>query len=69
MDGKEHPYAMPDSTVVSLRLLCGQDFTDAVPFTVTEMWSPTSTGKFLFEIFLHIRVGSVFKRKREPRRG
>ncbi len=54
MAGKEHAYAMPDSTVVSLRLLCGPDFDfdfpDAVPFHVTEMGldSPTGTGETIF---------------------
>ncbi len=43
MAEREHTYAMPDSTVMSLRLLCGPDFDfpDAVPFHVTEM-GPTS---------------------------
>ena len=47
MASEEHTYAIPDSTVVSLRLLCGPDFDfdypDAVPFHVTEMDSTSTT--------------------------
>ena len=51
MANEEHSYAIPDSTVTSLRLLCGPDFTfdvpAAVPFHITEMApvSPTDTGR------------------------
>ncbi len=50
MASKEHTYAILDKTTVSLRLLCGYDFPDAVPFHVTEMaCSPsTDTGKYNF---------------------
>ncbi len=46
MANKEHNYAIPDTTTISLRLLCGMDFPDAVPFHVTEMgpMSPSHTG-------------------------
>ncbi len=54
MAGYEHAYAMPDSTVMLLRLLCGPDFDfpDAVPFHVTKMEQPSSprTGKSNFEL-------------------
>ena len=47
MASEEHTYAIPDSTVTSLRLLCGPDFNfdwpDAVPFHVTEMDSTSTT--------------------------
>ncbi len=47
MASEEHTYAIPDSTVASLRLLCRPDFQfdypDAVPFHVTEMDSTSST--------------------------
>ena len=47
MDKEEHPYALPDSTTISLRLLCSQDFPDAMPFHITELApdSPTDTGE------------------------
>ncbi len=53
MARQEHTYALLDSTVVSLSLLCGPDFDydfpDAVPFHVTEMEnSPTGTGEYNF---------------------
>ncbi len=54
MAQREHTYTIPDSTVMSLHLLCGPDFDfdfpDAVPFHVTEMaCSPsTDTGKLNF---------------------
>ncbi len=54
MDNEEHPYALPDSTTLSIRLLCGQDFPDAVPFHVTELapdWS-MDTGKILLRTLL-----------------
>ncbi len=51
MANKEHDYAIPDTTMVSLRLLCGMDFPDTVPFHVTEMaCSPSrDAGELNFE--------------------
>ncbi len=55
MASKEHTYAIPDSTVASLHLLCRPDFDfdypDTVPFHVTEMDST----------FLRIQVGTFFE--------
>ncbi len=34
-----HTYAMPDSTCSVIAEILGQDFMDAVPFHVTELWS------------------------------
>ncbi len=55
MVSKEHTYAILDTTTVSLRLLCGYDFPDAVPFHVTEMaCSPsTDTGRQLLRTHFH----------------
>ncbi len=55
MATEEHSYALADSTTVSIRLLCGpdfEDFTDAVPFHVTDMYkgSPTDSGKLYFKL-------------------
>ncbi len=54
MASYKHAYAMPDSTVMSLRLLCGPDFDfpDAVPFHITEMEQSPSLhiGKSNFEL-------------------
>ncbi len=48
MAWNEHPYCLPDTTV-SLRLLCGTDFPDAVPFLVTDLaMTPMDTGRPLF---------------------
>ena len=51
MASREHSYAIPDSTTVSLHLLCGTDFPDAVPFHITEMAHspPTDTGESYFD--------------------
>ncbi len=43
MDTNKHSYAMADSTTISIHLVCGQDFPDAVPFHVTEMQDLFST--------------------------
>ena len=52
MANDEHSYALPDSTMMSLRLLCGMDFMDAVPFHVTDMARspPMGTGELCFEL-------------------
>ncbi len=71
MADTEHTYAIPDSTIVSLRLLCGSDFSldfpDAVPFHVTEMGptTPTDTGRYLFGtlVFLRIHIGDFSELK------
>ncbi len=52
MDNKEHSYAMADSSTISIHLLCGQDFPDAVPFHITEMQDFLSThpGRYLLRM-------------------
>ncbi len=50
MTFREHSYAIPDTTTVSLHLLCGTDFPDAVLFHITKMGQspPTDTGEINF---------------------
>ncbi len=51
---REHSYAIPDTTTVSLHLLCGTDFPDAVLFHITEMGStsPPDTGEYTLRMVL-----------------
>ncbi len=52
MANDKHSYALPDSTTMSLCLLCGMDFTDAVPFHITDMARspPMGAGESRFEL-------------------
>ena len=60
MADKEHNYSIPDSTTVSLRLLCSLDFPDAVPFHVTDLeMSPTPPGKSKLRIFF-VTAATIF---------
>ncbi len=52
MANDEHSYALLDLTTMSLCLLCGMDFMDAVPFHVTDMARspPMGTGELHFKL-------------------
>ena len=60
MASKEHTYAIPDSTTVSLQLLCGMDFPNTVPFSVTDQEiSPMFPGGYNFQTLLSLRIFSA----------
>ncbi len=62
---REHSYAIPVTTMVSLHLLCGTDFPDAVPFHITKMGStsPLDTGEYTLRM-VSFRHDGAFQRLR-----